>query len=86
VNLHVNRLAQFCEEAEDALPSEIAKRQRIVWVAAIFFHLFGIGIQVEVVEQGIDPEGEARSELGMDGVEIRDLIFGCDGDRADGLG
>lgn len=30
VNLHVTPLAALCEEAEDALPSEIAKRQRLL--------------------------------------------------------
>lgn len=30
VNLHVSKLAELCEEAEDALPSEIAKRQKLL--------------------------------------------------------
>ena len=48
----------------------------VLRVASIFFHLFGIKFQVKVIEQSINPERETQSELLVNCVEVRDLVFG----------
>lgn len=53
-----------------------AERDGILRVASLLFHHLGMGIDIEVIEQGVDPEGKARTELIMHGGEVNHLILG----------